>query len=76
MAGLDYRHAGIDYRHATSDYRGSLDATVSPAVVAAVAAVPAPTVSGAATVAAGVVARGELSSEKHLFVVQQRERSH
>ena len=56
MAGLDYRHAGIDYRHATSDYRGSLDATVSPAVVAAVAAVPAPTVSGAATVAAGVVA--------------------
>jgi len=53
---LDYRQTGIDYRQTGASYQGSLDAAVTPAVVAAVTAAPSPTVAGAADATVGVVA--------------------
>jgi len=52
---VDYRQTGVDYRQTGVSYRGVQDAAVAPAVVAGVAAVPSPTVSGDAGVAPGVV---------------------
>jgi len=56
VAGLDYRHTGLDYREGNATYGGVLTATVSAGTVAAVAAVPAVTVTAHANVAPGVVA--------------------
>jgi len=52
----DYRQSGIDYRASGVTYQGAFDVTVTPSTVAAIGAVPSPTVTGVFNVNAGVVA--------------------